>query len=526
MPLSNELMYSLHPLERTVLSNIGDGAIKGICASSGLGEAEVLTGAHMLQQRGLAKVIQADELYFTLTDLGKKYLKEGLPEQRMLDEIRGGAKRLADIKTVSKEEVSPALGYLKRNNLITIKKEVDGLLLAATPAGNAVIGTNPFSFLSDEVPAVQLTAEQRSAIALFKERGLVKESVRKRYRVELTSEGKAAAAELAVSKIELIDELTEDVLKDKSWKNKAFRHYDVGITTPIGEVGRRHPMVESNNILRDIFLEMGFQEMSGPIVECAFWDMDVMWIPQDHPAREEQATFYLDGHSKLDKRLVEKVRAMHEHGIKRTHTYKGEWSEDIASRRLLRTHSTATTFRVLYRLSEEARKSGKSDIDNGKYFYVAHNFRNEKVDATHLAEFFQAEGFIIGNGLSLADLMGFVKEFYGKLGIHKIMFKPTYNPYTEPSMEAHYYDEKMDKWYALINSGIFRPETLEPLGIKKTIIAWGMGASRMAALLTGKMSMREITGATCDFEWLKRRPNLIRSIASREKEPAHAGVKG
>jgi phenylalanyl-tRNA synthetase alpha chain len=134
------------------------------------------------------------------------------------------------------------------------------------------------------------------------------------------------------------------------------------------------------------------------------------------------------------------------------------------------------------------------------------------VDATHLAEFYQAEGFIIGDNLSLADLMGFVKEYYAKLGITKIKFKPTFNPYTEPSMEAHYYDPKMKKWYALINSGIFRKETLEPLGIHKTIIAWGMGASRIATLLTGKNSMKEITGATCDFNWLKERENLKRNI--------------
>jgi phenylalanyl-tRNA synthetase alpha subunit len=67
-------------------------------------------------------------------------------------------------------------------------------------------------------------------------------------------------------------------------------------------------------------------------------------------------------------------------------------------------------------------------------------------------------------------------------------------------MEAHYYDPKMNKWYALINSGIFRKETLEPLGLgDKTIHAWGIGASRVATLLSGKDSMRDITGATCDF---------------------------
>ena len=115
--------------------------------------------------------------------------------------------------------------------------------------------------------------------------------------------------------------------------------------------------------------------------------------------------------------------------------------------------------------------------------------------------------------MSLADLMGFIKEYYAKLGITTISFKPTYNPYTEPSMEAHYYDPKLKKWYALINSGIFREETLKPLGLeKKRIIAWGMGASRVATLLANVTSMRELTGTTADFEWLKDRPAMKRQI--------------
>ncbi len=514
MPSSKDLVYSLHPLEKKVLISAGTGSMADVMAGSGLGEAEVLTGAQMLQQRGLARVNHSGELCFSLSELGKKYLKDGLPEYRLLDELGSGEKKLAEIKSVSKEEISPALGQLRKNNLINVRKDGNDLLISATSAGKSVSSKNPLAFLTAEVPASKLTQEQKNLVAQFKARGLARENLKKSYSLELTKDGIAAKSELKKKDVELIDELTEDVLKNKSWKNKAFRHYDVGISVPVNEVGRRHPVMESNNVIRDVFLEMGFREMSGPIVESAMWNMDVMWIPQDHPARDEQDTFYLDGHSKLDKKLVEKERAMHENGIKRTHTHKGDWSEEVASRRLLRTHSTATSFRTLYRLSEEAKKNGK-EIENGKYFYVAHNFRNEKVDATHLSEFFQAEGFIIGDGLSLADLMGFVKEYYSKLGIDKIMFKPTYNPYTEPSMEAHYYDKKLDKWYALINSGIFRPETLEPFGIHKTILAWGMGASRMATLLTGKTSMREITGPTCDFGWLKTRPNLTRSITKR-----------
>ncbi|MEA3399053.1 MAG: phenylalanine--tRNA ligase subunit alpha, partial [Patescibacteria group bacterium] len=172
-----------------------------------------------------------------------------------------------------------------------------------------------------------------------------------------------------------------------------------------------------------------------------------------------------------------------------------KWDENLAKQRVLRTHSTATSFRMF--------GDGLGNKD-GKYFYISNNFRNEAIDATHLAEFLQVEGFIVGDNLTLADLMGVIKEFYARFGIHKIRFKPTFNPYTEPSMEAHYYDEKKKKWYALINSGIFRPEALAPFGIKKTVIAWGMGGSRVAALLNRKNNLRELVGPMVDIEWIAK----------------------
>ena len=229
--------------------------------------------------------------------------------------------------------------------------------------------------------------------------------------------------------------------------------------------------------------------MEGPLIESAFWNMDVLWIPQDHPARDEQDTFYLEGKADVPEELFPEVKKIHEEGIYKSHTKKEEFSKNISSKRLLRTHSTPTTFRYLKILGEKLKRG--EDI-NGKYFYLAQVFRNEAIDSTHLAEFFQGEGFIIGDMLSLSDLMGFIKEYCQKLGIKKIKFKPTFNPYTEPSIEAHYYDPKLKKWYSIINSGVFRQETLIPMGLQdKKILAWGFGASRIATLLTKKSSMRE-----------------------------------
>lgn len=76
-----------------------------------------------------------------------------------------------------------------------------------------------------------------------------------------------------------------------------------------------------------------------------------------------------------------------------------------------------------------------------KYFSIDRVFRNETTDATHLAEFHQIEGVVADYGLNLGNLMGIIHEFFKKLNISKLRFKPAYNPYTEPSMEIFSYHE-------------------------------------------------------------------------------------
>jgi phenylalanyl-tRNA synthetase alpha chain len=503
-----EEIYKLHPLERKMLPLLHKN-INEILLETKLNEMEVFQGIQMLAEKKYANIQSQEKEIIYLSELGEKYIEEELPEIKFLKQL-DKPKLMNEIKMDNKGEFSATLGYLKKNKLIEMKEGK----ISITKEGEKYLEKNNINqlerFHNGGIDIKHLDDEKKEIFEKYKDRGFFKIIKKKLFDYEITKEGEKILNKLNKFDKELVEELTEEMLKNKTWKNKEFRHYEMNIETKLNQVGRRHPMIEANNILRDVFVEMGFKEMEGPMLECAFWNMDIMWIPQDHPARDEQDTFYVEGeYNKLDKKLVEKVREMHEKGIKRTHTEKNNWSEKIASKKLLRTHSTSTSFRKLAELNKEGK------IKNGKYFYIANNFRNEKVDATHLAEFFHAEGFIIGDNLGLADLIGFIKQYYEKLGITKIKFKPTFNPYTEPSMEAHYYDPVMKKWYALINSGIFRKETLEPLGIKKTIIAWGMGASRIATLLSGKKSMKEITGATCDFDWLKTRENLRRNIVKR-----------
>lgn len=500
-----DIANSLSLIERKVLPYLKDGiTVQEIITLSGMKDAEVKRGLMWLSNKDLLSTERASEEVVTLLQFGKMAQERALPEILILKEILSQDRATQDLSErtgLPHPEIMASIGILKSLKAVEVKKEKKDIILSITTAGKELAASDeyePQSFISKtEFPVAfnKLSDDDRKIVKqLSKRKDMLKIEQQTTGTVRLTQRGKEfIKADIDFTNHE--EQLTSDMLKDGSWKEKTFRTYDVTSPVPVKSGGRRHPMREAANLIRDVYLNMGFQEMEGPWVETAFWCMDSMWIPQDHPARDEQDTFFIGKKGKLpDKELVRRVKEVHENGGDTGSTGHGApWNPEIAKELILRTHSTATTFRMF----------GEKGIQEGKYFYIANIYRNEAVDTTHLAEFIQAEGFVIGDNLTISDLMGFIKEFYARLGIHKIRFKPTYNPYTEPSLEAHYYNEHTGKWHALINSGIFRPESLAPYGLQdKTIIAWGMGVSRVAALLTGKKNLRELVGPTVDLDWI------------------------
>lgn len=123
------------------------------------------------------------------------------------------------------------------------------------------------------------------------------------------------------------------------------------------------------------------------------------------------------------------MKKTHEVGGYGSTGYDYEWDIKEAQKNLLRTHTTAVSSRTLKMISSEVPFRPR------KFFSIDRVFRNEALDNTHLAEFHQVEGFIIDKNLGLNHLIGILTEFYKKIGIEEISLKPTYNPYTEPSME-------------------------------------------------------------------------------------------
>ncbi|MFW9879388.1 MAG: phenylalanine--tRNA ligase subunit alpha, partial [Candidatus Thorarchaeota archaeon] len=299
-----------------------------------------------------------------------------------------------------------------------------------------------------------------------------------------------------------ISKITPEMLSSGIWKKYDLKPFDVSKPGPILKAGKLHPMIKLINEIREIFLSMGFTEIRGPIIESAFYNFDALFQPQDHPAREMQDTFYLNNPktAKLpEKDRVQAVKETHENGgDSGSRGWGYEWDVNIAKRTVLRTHTTATTIR---RIADFYRNNEKVPV---KVFSIDRVFRNERVDRSHLAEFTQVEGIVIDDNVTLGDLIGLLSEFYRKMGFEKIITRPGFFPYTEPSMQVSAYFEKLGEWLEMGGSGIFRPEVTYPWGIKEPtrVLAWGQGLERIAMLYYDRDDMRDIY--INPIKWLRK----------------------
>jgi len=490
-----DIILSLSPIERKILPFLAEKSIDKISKKSGLDTTTVKRALQFLSNKNILKISIEKKKKVLLDDNGKIYLKEGLPEKRLLSLLeKNKSISLEEVgKTgLSDEEFKVALGTLKSKTLIDIKQ--GKILLVGKIKEEKSIEEKFLNELPLDVEYI--TAEQNYALEQLKGRKkIIKIEDINDISFKISELGKRILANANKIKTNLIEELTPEMIRKGAWINKQFRKYDIQSKAPSVYGGRVHPFTKIIELVRQTFLDMGFKEMTGPWVETAFWCMDSMWIPQDHPSRELQDTFYLPYSGDIPKELSKKIAAVHEYGGKTgSKGYGYKWDPKIAAQLLLRTHTTAVTY----------RKFGEGIKPPAKYFCIGRIFRNETINPTHLPEFHHVEGFVMDENLTLRDLMGYIKEFYKRMGIKKIKFRPAYNPYTEPSMEAVGYSEERKEWIELINSGVFRPEALEPYGIKTPVIAWGLGLERLAMLMYGKKTLKELIGATCNLEWLRK----------------------
>ncbi|XP_059647677.1 phenylalanine--tRNA ligase alpha subunit, cytoplasmic-like [Cornus florida] len=312
-------------------------------------------------------------------------------------------------------------------------------------------------------------------------------------------------ANYAPERKKVATDLTRDYLQRGDWKELEFKEYNFSAKGQPVEGGHLHPLLKVRQQLQMIFLQMGFEEMpTNNFAESSFWNFDALFQPQQHPARDSHDTFFLQVPSTtkmLPEDYVERVKSVHESGGYGSRGYGYDWKREDANKNVLRTHTTAVSSRMLYLLAQKP-------FAPKRYYSIDRVFRNEAVDRTHLAEFHQIEGLVCDRGLTLGDLKGVLSDFFSRLGMSKLRFKPAYNPYTEPSMEIFGYHEGLKKWVEIGNSGMFRPEMLLPMGLPEDVrvIAWGLSLERPTMILYHIDNIRDLFGHKVDLSLIKKNP--------------------
>lgn len=323
---------------------------------------------------------------------------------------------------------------------------------------------------------------------------------------------------------DIINELTTQNLFNIS-DTSLLKKYNFNLSKVSRFFGSLHPLTKIKGEFKRIFLEMGFSEMNtGKYVESSFWNFDSLFQPQNHPSREIQDTFFLkvprlNDLNDVDSQYINRVESIHsstsipvDEGYDKCYSkgHNNVWSIAEAKKNILRTHTTAISSQMLYKLAQSNLKAEIKNY-NIKLFSIDKVFRNETVDATHLAEFHQVEGLISGENLGIKELIHTIKTFFTKLNIHQIRFKPAFNPYTEPSMEIFGYHPQLKKWIELGNSGIFRPEMLLPMGFPKNVvvIAWGLSLERPAMIKLGLKNIRDLVGHKISVEFIRDSPVIF-----------------
>jgi phenylalanyl-tRNA synthetase alpha chain len=474
-----EVATRLQENERKVLHVLGDldaVTTEELAHHTGLGRDAVEKASDWATTKGVVKFSEEISRFFTLTKEGETYTENGLPEQNLRSLLLDGPKPISELKK-SFEGLNIALAWIRRNDWANIDKGE----LVLTEKGKSIVQVPEESLLQKlkegQVNSNNFTTNELDVITQLIKRKLVKErEITTRY-VKITDFGKQVLPELAlIESTRIITQLTPEMILTGNWKGARFQTYDVTLPVPGTNPGKRHFISQVIDYIRRFWVELGFKEMKGEYLELNFWNFDALYQPQDHPARDLADTFYMKTPYKgrlPDAEVVERVKQTHENGWTTGSTgWQYKWDPELAARTVLRTHTTSLSVNQIAKLTED-------DLP-GKFFSVGRVFRNETIDWYHLAEFYQTDGIVIGEGVTFRDMKGYLKAYLEGLGLEKFRFRPAYFPYTEMSMEAEVWIEERGAWMELFGAGMFRPEVVKPLiGIDVPVLAWGPGFDRL-----------------------------------------------
>ena len=451
-----------HEIEKKIITSLKENpkqTMEKLEQTTSLSSDQIRRGVEWLRLKDLANVSESVSVMFSLGKNGLEAFEKGLPERRLLDLLKDGPKKLQDLQKELGSIFGPAMGLARKNNWI--ESANDQLSLKNSPA------ELPGEITLKKIGKGKLAKSELDESDLS---GLLR-------RPDFVIQDEIKSKEISLS----------DSAKNIEISNSAGA-IDVTAKVPQINVARTHPLKDTIDEIREIFVTLGFSEIIGSMSQPSFWNFDALFTPQDHPARELQDTFYLDGVSAKKigtTEQIKKVSASHKQG------WRYLWDINEARKMVLRTHTTCVTIKHL----------AETKPDEARVFSVGRVFRNEKVSYKHLVEFNQIEGVVVGKNATLRDLMGIQREFYKRIGITKIKFWPTFFPYTEPSLQTMVYNERIGKWVELFGMGIFRPEVTKPLGIIKPVLAWGGGIERIAMLKYDLDDVREFYNN--NLNWLR-----------------------
>lgn len=508
---------SLHALEIKTLrafeadraAVLSDGALE---TATGLGAGQVRRAVEWLISKGLAEAAsESSAVSVALSDLGKAQLAAGAsPESALLTAAAAGPVSLKDLQAddrFGKGDWGSAFGGLKKEGVIDndgpniVVKDADRAAFYTKTLFEDLIGRfadDPDGTLSIDAFTEPMQAHAReAATGPGKSKSpvrLVEQTIRE-YRI--TDAGGAALDAILEQNMtgEEVSRLTPDMLQSGAWKNVSFRRYDLSIKPPRIQIGRHHAYRTYLDTVRRKLLSLGFEEMKGPLVETEFWNMDALFMPQFHAARNIHDAYFISEPSESkgpeEPHFSAVGRSHRDGGDTGSRGWRYPFDPERSRRLLMRTQGTALSARTL--------ASGPNIP--GKYFAIARCFRPDEIDATHGAEFNQVEGIVLGDSINFRSLLGLLKLFALEVAeSEEVRYVPDYFPFTEPSVELQAKHPTLG-WIELGGAGLFRPELTNPLGVDVPVIAWGLGVDRMAMVSLGVKDIRDLFST--DLEYLR-----------------------
>jgi len=458
-----------HDIEKKILETlqkVPNQTPEQLSKNTELSIDQIRRGIEWLRLKEFAIVNESEKISLSLGPNGLDSLKNGLPERKLINMLKDEPKTFEQIRSaLSGAGFNVAIANAKKNGWIKIEKNNSDSLVSIKEKPIETPEEKLLSFIGEKTVSQEEITNPLAMKILLSRPNYIIQTSEKSKTISLTDA--ALSLDTSISSSGAID---------------------VEADVPSIFAARTHPLQDTIDEIREIFVNLGFSEILGNMTQSSFWNFDALFTPQDHPARELQDTFYLENTESKKPATSSQIKNV---SLSHNKNWKYDWKLSESQKMVLRTHTTCVTIKHL----------AEQKPENARIFSLGRVFRNEKVSYKHLVEFNQIEGIVIGNNTTLRDLMGIQKEFYKKLGLTKIKFWPTFFPYTEPSLQTMVYNEKLGKWIELFGMGIFRPEVTKPLGIDKPVLAWGGGIERIAMLKYELDDVREFYNN--NLNWLR-----------------------